>query len=93
MINYISSTYFEGNLEKMKEHNFLLQPNMFVGYIAIGNMLKKVTDVDIATGDVADKLMTIKEDLDKKFKLNSRLNDEEIRKVYKYFETIAKEVI
>jgi hypothetical protein len=91
IINYLSYTYFEDNIEKMKEHNFLLKYNMFVGYIAIANVLKNNNDAELLAGDIADKLIKIEDDLNKKLSLE--IGSADVSKIYEYFENIAKEVI
>jgi len=91
IIKYISSKYFDKDINKMKDHNFLLKPNMFAGYIAIGNILKDSDNYKRLAGEVSDKLIQINEDLNKKLKLD--MSDCNVERIYKYFENIAKEVI
>lgn len=91
LIEYLSSQYFGDDIEVMKEHNFLLKPNMFVGYLAIANVLKNNENVNLLTGDIADKLIKINEDLNKKLKLD--IKDCNVKNIYEYFEKIAKEVV
>lgn len=91
MIEYLSSQYFENDIEKMKAHNFLLKPNMFVGYFAIVNIIKNSEMAELLAGDIADKLMKINDDLNKKLKLD--IKDCNAKNVYEYFEKIAKEVM
>lgn len=91
LIDYLTSEYFNDDIEKIKEHNFLLKPNMFVGYLAIANTLKNNENSRLLTGDIADKLMKINEDLNKKLKLD--IKDCNTKHIYEYFEKIAKEVM
>lgn len=91
LIDYLASEYFNDDIEKMKEHNFLLKPNTFVGYLAIANILKNNENSRLLVGDVADKLIKINEDLNRKLKLD--IKDCNVKHVYEYFEKIAKEVM
>lgn len=91
IIDYLSQTYFGNDLDKMKKHNFLLKYNMFVGYIAIANIIKDKTDSEILAGDIADKLIKIEDDLNSKLSLE--VGSADVKKIYDYFENLVKEVL
>lgn len=90
LISYILRYKFNSDMSKMSESAFL-QPNIFVGYIAIANKLKN-------DKDYMDKIFKIAELLDNKDRkdfVNLGIYSKNLqqKKVYEYFENIVKEVI
>lgn len=90
MLNYIISNHFENEIKNAID-TFILAPNTFVGYIAIANLLKDNKDYKFLVGDIADKLISIKENLIHTLKLDVKNCD--VEKIYNYFENVAKEVL
>lgn len=90
LISYILKYKFNNDMSKMSESAFL-QPNIFVGYIAVANKLKN-------DKDYMDKIFKIAELLDNKDRkdfVNLGIYSKNLqqKKVYEYFENIMKEVI
>lgn len=92
MLGYMISTYFENDINNMKNTQ-LLAPNTFAGYIAIANLLKDNANFRGIAGEIADKLVGLKDNLFNKLKLDEKVKEAEAEKIYRYFENIAKEVI
>jgi hypothetical protein len=74
MLNYMISSFFENDIEKMKNTS-LLAPNTFAGYIAIGNILKDNSNFRGIAGEVADKLINDKDNLSHKLKLDDKVKE------------------
>lgn len=92
MLGYMISTFFENDINNMKNTQ-LLAPNTFAGYIAIANLLKDNANFRGISGEIADKLVGLKDNLFNKLKLDEKVKETEAEKIYRYFENIAKEVI
>lgn len=90
LISYILKYKFNNDMSKMAESAFL-QPNIFVGYIAVANKLKN-------DKDYMDKIFKIAELLDNKDRkdfvgLGIYSKNLQQKKIYEYFENLTKEVI
>lgn len=92
MLSYMISTYFENDIENMRNTS-LLSANIFAGYIAIANLLKDNSSFRGLAGEIADKLVSEKEKISHKLKLDEKVKESESEKIYRYFENLAKEVI
>lgn len=92
MLNYMTSTYFENDISTAKNTS-LFMPNTFAGYIAIANLLKDNSNFRGISGEIVDKLISEKDTLSHKLKLNEKVKISEAEKIYRYFENLAKEVI
>jgi hypothetical protein len=90
-INYIKDSYFDSDINKMKE-TFLLTPFMFVGYVAIANMIVRERNYKRIIADVGDELFLLLED----DSINElKLNDKKckIEDVFSYFNNFMEENI
>lgn len=78
------------NIDDMKKESYFLDTNMFIGYIAIANILKDY-EFENYIIPIADALIKQDKTEIKKLKLNNKNCN--LKKVYNYFESIAKEVV
>jgi hypothetical protein len=91
IINMLKETYFNDDLEYMKENSFLLQPNIFVGYLAITNRIynsKNFYDYE----KICEKLYNLTEDDVKELALNNK-HRVPYKEIYKFFEDLVSEVV
>jgi hypothetical protein len=91
IVNMLKETYFNNDLEYMKENSFLLQPNMFVGYLAITNRISNSRNF-YNYEKVCEKLYNLTEDDVKELSLNSK-HQVPYKKIYSFFEDLVSEVI
>lgn len=79
------------SMENLIEQTRLANVNIFVGYIAIANKLRLMDNYEDVLIKIGDKLCSLTTENLEPLKLSYK--DFSIKKVYEYFEKIAKEVI
>jgi hypothetical protein len=80
-----------GTMKNIIEKTHLADVNIFVGYIAIANVLREIEDYTTFIIKIGEKLCSLtNEELEPLKLINRSVN---IKKVYDYFEKIAKEVV
>lgn len=91
LINHLQKKYFDDDFDKMKK-TYLLQSNMFIGYLAIASKLVNNSEYKKIIGKVGEELFLLtEEDLIKSLKLNVSKCD--IEQIYKYFDDIVEVII
>lgn len=90
LIDYMTKEFYDDDIEKMKDENIFLTPNIFIGYIALAEQLWKDKDYIDRLLDIASALQDekIKEKL-KEFKLTSKNIDGIKRNVFNYFRELV----
>ncbi|WP_291566824.1 MULTISPECIES: hypothetical protein [unclassified Clostridium] len=77
-------------IKDVRKNSYFLDANMFVGYIAIANILKNY-DYEKYIIPLVESLCNLNEKEVSQLKLNNK--DCSVKKIYDYFENIAKEVV
>jgi hypothetical protein len=91
LVDYIKDSYFDGDINKMKK-TYLLDPNMFAGYISIADKLAKDIKYKKSIADIGDELFLLVEDESiKELKLNHQKCS--IEDVFNYFDNLVEGVI
>jgi hypothetical protein len=91
IINLLKELYFNNDIEEMKENSFLLKPNIFAGYIAMGYKIANTKDF-YEYEKICEKLYNLKEDEVKELKLDNK-SDIPIKDICNFFENLVSEVI
>lgn len=92
LINHLQKNYFDNNVKAL-QNTYLLQPNMFVGYLAIASKLVNNAKYKKIIGKVAEEMFLLTEDkeITKKLKLNNSKCD--IKEIYNYFDNIVEVIV
>lgn len=91
LINYMVKEFYNNNIGNMKKENIFLTPNIFVGYIAIAEMIWKEKDYIDKLIDIAILLQTeeVKVKLSS-MKLNYKTIDGFKKGIFTYFKKLVK---
>lgn len=90
LIDYMKKEFYDDDIEKMKDENIFLTPNIFLGYLALAEQLWE-------DNDYIDKLLSIAltlqddkvKDKLKEFKLTSKNIDGIKRNIFNYFKVLV----
>lgn len=94
LINYMTKEFYDDNIEKVKNENIFLTPNIFIGYIALAEQLWKDKDYIDRLLDIAIALQDTKvKDKLKEFKLTSKNVDSTKKNIFNYFKELVVNLI
>lgn len=90
LINYMKKEFYNDDIEKMKDENIFLTPNIFIGYMALAEELwrdndyiDRLLDIGLALQDEKNKSKL------KEFKLTSKNVDIVKRSIFNYFKELV----
>jgi hypothetical protein len=79
------------DLDTIKKETYLMDANIFVGYMAIATELRLVEDYEGVLIKISEKITNISDEHISMLKLKGK--ETSIKRIYDYFQKIAKEVI
>lgn len=91
LINYMKKEFYNNDIEDMKNERIFLAPNIFIGYIAIAELLWKEKDYVDKLIDIVVLLQTekVKTELSS-MKLNHRSLETIKKNIFKYFQELVR---